>query len=463
MQECIDYALENNLVVQRSRLNLQTSDVDFQQSKMARLPDANANANYGWNWGRSIDPTTNLFVENQRIAASRGSFTSTVPLFVGLNLKNTIKQNEIVLEATKKDLEKAKNDVILNVITLYTNVLFNRELYENALKQLNSTEQQADRTEKQVNAGALPKANLLDLLAQKATNEVNVVNAENNYKLSKIQLKQALQLPPASQVEIVIPEINVEENLLDVTALEVYELALLNLPEIQSAELFQQSADWGVKAAKGNLYPSLTLTGGLVTNFSSASQQPVAEGDVFINNPTGVGAEQVQLFERVVFDNGGGLQTFDFPVTRPTAFETVSFSNQVDINLSRFIQFDLRIPIFNRFQNKATIQRAMINRQRAEIDSKDVKYQLWQAIEQAYIDVEAASKSYFASVKQVEAREESFRVTKRRHELGAVNFVDYQVAENDFFQAQSDLVRAKYDYIFKLKILDFYQGKTLEF
>ncbi|TRX60871.1 TolC family protein [Fulvivirga sp. M361] len=455
LQECIDYALENNLAIQRSELNLQSSNINFQQSKMALLPNASANASYSWNWGRSIDPTTNLFVD-QRIAASDGSIGGTVPIFGGMNLRNTIRQNQAAFQASGKDLDKTKNDVILNVITLYTNILFNKELYDNTLKQLNSTEQQVDRTTKQVEAGALPQATLLDLQAQKATNEVNVVNAENNYKLSKIQLKQALQLPPASQVEIVIPEINVEENLLDVTVLEVYELALLNLPEIQSAQLQQESADWGVKAAKGNLYPTLSLRGGMATRYSDAT----ADLPRFIRD----GGEPTTAFEPVGFVEGTNQVVLDeVEVPSGRVVQGYSFGDQIDDNLSKFIQFNLNIPIFNRFQARAGIQRAVISQEQADINLKDVKYQLWQVIEQAYYDVEAASKSYYASITQVEAREESFRVTKQRYDFGAVNFVDYQIAENDLFQAQSDLLRAKYDYIFKLKILDFYQGKTLEF
>lgn len=463
LQECVDYALENNLTVQRSLLDVETSDITFEQSRMALLPNANANGSYSWNWGRSIDPTTNLFVDNQRITAANGTLISTVPVFNGLNLRNTIKQNELALEATQQNLLRTKNDVTLNVITFYTNVLFNQELLENAKKQLNSTQQQVERTEKQVNAGALPRANLLDLQAQMATNELNVVNADNNYKIAKIQLKQALQLPPSSTVEIVVPEINVEENILDVSAIEVYNIALEAMPEVKGAMLNQESAGWGVKAAKGNLYPTLSLSAGLTSRYSDASQQATAFGPVFIENPVDASGADVQLLNTITYDNNGSVEQLNIPAQRGTAFETIPLSYQIDDNLTQFLQLNVNIPIFNRFQNKATIQRAVINQQQADINLKDVKYQLWQTIEQAYNDVEAASKSYAASLKQVEARKESFRVTKQRYDNGAVNFVDYQVAENDLFQAESDLVRAKYDYIFKLKILDFYQGKPLEF
>ncbi|MEM9857630.1 MAG: TolC family protein [Bacteroidota bacterium] len=456
IQECVDYALENNLSVQRTLLNVETSDITYQQSKMALLPDANITGNYGFNWGRTIDPTTNLFVDNRRTATSNGSLIGTVPVFNGFNLRNTIKQNELAFQASQQDLERTKNDVIINIITFYTNVLFNKELLDNAKKQLNSTEQQVDRTAKQVEAGALPRANLLDLEAQYATNELNVVNAENNYKLTKIQLKQALQLPPSSSVDIVVPEINVEENMLDVSVTEVYEIALRNMPEIKSANLNQESASWGIKAAKSNLYPSLSFTGGLSSQYSDAT----ADAERFIRD----GGEPTIVQRPIGFVEGTStrvLTEVEMPSGRTV--EGYSFGDQVDDNLRRFIRLNVNIPIFNRFQTRAGIQRAIINQQQAEINLKDVQNQLWQTIEQSYYDVEAASKSYAASLKQVEARRESFRVTKQRYDNGAANFVDYQVAENDLFQSESDLVRAKYDYIFKLKILDFYQGKPLEF
>ena len=462
LQECIEYALDNNLDVQRSLLNLQGRDINVEQAKMARLPNLNANGSFGPNWGRSIDPTTNLFV-TQRINSAGASASSSVTLFNAFRLQNTIKQAEYAFEAGEKDLEVSKNTVILNVITFYTNVLFNRELYENALSQLNSTKEQVALTRKQVDAGALPKANLLDLVAQEATNEVNVVTAENNWILSKIQLKQILQLPPENDVEIVVPELEIDtEADLTISALEVYEIAMASRPEIQSAELNVKSSELGIKASKASLYPTLSLTAGLRTNYSDIVDQR------FIPNSENPTLPVLDEFGNQVFGNTdlrtASGEIIQEPLIRPNGeLVDFGFTDQFDENLSRNLSFGISIPIFNGFSTRANIQRSIITKDQADINAKDVRYQLWRTIEQAYNDVRAASKSYDASLKAVEARTEAFRVTQQRKSAGAINATDYQIAENNLAQAKNDLTRAKYDYIFKIKLLDFYQGKELKF
>ncbi|HNP17626.1 MAG TPA: TolC family protein [Fulvivirga sp.] len=459
LQECIDYALENNLSVKRSALNVQSSDIDLKQAQFSRLPNLNANGSYSNSWGRSIDPTTNLFVDNQKIASSNASINSGVTLFNGLSIQNNIKQNKFGLKASEETLEDTKNTVIFNVINFYANVMFANELYENAKKQLESTEQQVLITEKRVKAGALPNASLLDLLAQKATNELNLINRENDYINSKISLKQALQLPPASGIEIVVPELDSDITpVLDVTAIEIYNIALNNQPNIKAARYNTTSAEYGIKAQRGNLFPTLSLNGGMSTQYSDAAdrQRFVPDGGVpqIIQNP------QIGFVQGT---NVPVLSIDDIEIPSGTLVDNYTFGDQYSDNLRKFISLSLNIPIFNGFSSRNNLQRAVIAKDQAAITEAETKYQLWQTIEQAYNNVQAAAKSYNASLKQVEAREESFRVTQQRYELGAVNFTDYQIAENDLFQAKSDLLRAKYDYILKLKVLDFYQGKPLDF
>lgn len=464
LQKCIDYALENNLTVKRGELNVLSSDINLRQAQFSRLPNLNANGSYAFSWGRTIDPTTNLFVDNQRIASSNAGANSSVVLFNGMNITNSVKQNQLAYEASEKNLEDTKNDIILNVVTFYTNVLFTRELYENATTQLKSTSEQVVITEKRVKAGALPQANLLDLLAQKATNELNVVNRENDYNNARIQLKQSLQLPPEQSIDIELPKVDAEITpLIGVTAIEIYNIALNDQPDIQAAKLGTESAEYGVKANQGIFYPTVSLNAGISTQFSDASQNVIGREIIRFSDPDIAGGQEVTLLTSTTYDDGTGAQTLNFPATRASEFETIPFSTQFDDQLRYFVSLNLNIPIFNRFNTKNNFERAKITKTQAEITESELKYQLWQTIEQAYNNVEAASKSYESSQKQVAAREESFRVIKQRYDLGAVNFVDYQVAENDLFQAKSDLLRAKYDYIFRLKILDFYQGKPLDF
>ena len=452
LEECINYALENNLDIQRSELDLQTSEIAWDQSKMQRIPDLSGRASAGRNWGRSIDPVTNLFV-SQAINSVNLSASSSVVLFNGLSIHNNIKQNQFSFEASRKQVEVTKNNVMLNIVGFYTNVLFTRELMENARKQLNSIEQQVDRTRIQVEAGALPQANLLDLEAQMATNEFNLVTAENNYQQAKVQLNLAMQLPPEVNVEIEIPDRDVEADMImELSALEIYQIALNNMPEIQAADLNLEGSEYGVKSAKGGFYPSVVLSGNIFTNYSDrVDSRTILTGET-ITNQVVVG--QVQNTGELVVTN------VDVPVTTEEAY---GFPQQIDQNLSQSVSLGVNIPIFNRFSARYDYQRAKINRDRATINKKNSEYLLWQTIQQSYNDVEAAAKSYNSSLQQVRSREESFRVIEKRYNNGAANFVDYQVAENTYFNAQSDLLRAKYDLIFKQKILDFYQGKPLEF
>lgn len=450
LQECIDYALENNLLVQDKELVMNTGEVNLKESKMGMLPTLNANAQYGRNWGRSINPETNTVTTLQQDNGF-GGITLSWLVFNGGRVHNRIKQDHLSLEANKYDLQKTKNDVILNVITFYTNVIFNKELLENSKSQLASSQKQADRTRKQVAAGALALANLKNLEAQVATNEVSVINAENQVNLSILQLKQSMQLPANEELDVAIPEIQLDEaDLAGVNPQTVYDIAESTLPEVKSADLQIQSAAVGEKVAKSGFYPRLTFSGQLNTNYSSlAADRGLVK---FTGNKIDI---------PIGFVQGAGtpvLATIDERTTIP-----YTTGAQLNDNFGKSVGMGISIPIFNNYSVNSNVQRAKIARERAEVFAEQTRQTLRQIIETASNDVLSASKAYQSSLKQVEAQEESFRATKQRYDNGAANYTDYQVAENTLFQAKSDLLRAKYDYIFKLKILDFYQGKSIEF
>jgi len=460
LKECVDHALENNLSVQRSLLNVESSDVNYDQSKMALLPNLNAGGSYGYNWGRSIDPTSNQFI-TARIQSTNANASASVTLFNGFLLRNTITQNKLSFEASKNDLEKAKNDITQNVILFYMNVVFNQELLKNAQSQLASSDEQLKRAEKQEKEGAIAKSSLYDLMASRATNDVNVINQENQLNLSILQLKQLLQIPASEQFEVVLPEIDLEDGIATepISVEEIYSISEQSMPEIKSTDLGIESADYSIKAAKGNYYPSITANAGLSTNYSDAR-----DGRRFI--PDGGDPILVETNPEIGFVSGSNEQVLSInPLFTPSGefVDSYGLSDQFTDNLSKFLSFRLSIPIFNRYQAKAGVQRAMIQKKQAEISAKETRNTLRQAIETSHNDAVAAAKTYNASLTQVQATEEAYRIAKKRHELNAISNIDYQVAENNLFQAKSDLLRAKYDYIFKLKILDFYQGKTLDF
>lgn len=453
LQECIEIAVKNNISVQRSQLNLQTSEVNLQQSVGQRYPNLNLSGNYGFSWGRGIDPTTNQFT-TQRIGFNGVGGSSRVGLIQGLQTTNTIRQGRLDVEASEFDVKKAVNDVSLSIALNYLNVIFNKELLENAKFQLESGEQQLDLTKKLVESGALPVSNELQLISQVATNEVNLITAENNLDLALLDLKQALLLPANEQIDISIPDIEIDQAEIESNSIaDIYRTALGNQPEIKSADLRVQSANVGLAVSRGGIFPSLSLTGSFQTNYSDLfTEQFITDGTSTIEQfPTDfVTAGTSEAILRNVEVPGGTIEDY-------------GVGEQWADNLSKGLSVSLAVPVFNGFNTRSDIQRSKITAQQAEISSVEQRNILYQSIESAYRNAIAASKTYSASQKQVAALEETFRSLENQYTLGASNFTDYQVASNNLFQAKSDLARAKYDFVFKQKVLEFYQGKPLSF
>lgn len=451
LEECVNYAWENNLTIKNNQLTQLQNEIAVKQSKFARLPNLSAGGSVGQSFGRTIDPVSNSFV-SQDIVTGGLSANSNVTLYQGGILQNTIRQNELNLQASEFDLQKAKNDIGLTVATNFLSVLLSREQLENAKFQLEVTKNQLDRTVKLVEAGSLPLTNQLDLESQNASNEVQVVNAENNLSLAVLNLKQAMQMPADETLNIVAPELSVEDVEMTLqTPSKVFDVAIQNQPEVKSADLNIKSNDLGEKIARGAFLPSLSISGSISTNYSDRARQLL--GSSIINVPA----------QDVGFVQGSGDRVFLDPSqqTVPQFSDTYSATDQFNDNLGQSLRINLSVPIFSRLSNTSNLQRAKINKQRAEITSQNVKNQLRQSIETAYNNAVASLKSYEATGKRVTALQESFRATEQRYNVGDVNFVDYQVASNNLFGARTDLVRAKYEYIFRVKILDFYLGNPI--
>jgi len=414
LQECIDYALKNNITVKRSDLNIVQNKSSLSQSKADLLPSLNGRATHAYNFGQNVNPVTNLITDLDSRTNTFG-VSANVTLFNGFTNYNTIKQNSFLVEASVADLTQAKNDIGLNVAQAYLQVIFNQELLEAAKLQFASSEEQARRTEIMVKNGALPLSEKLQAEAQKATNQTQVVNRQNDLNLAKLQLMQLLQLPYNPQFNIVVPDLEVEDlapPTLD--SEEVYEVALNTQPNIKAAALRIDASELGLSAAKGGRFPTLTAFVGVDTRYNNQNK----------------------------------------------AF---TFSEQLDNNLGQNVGFSLNVPIFNNFRVNQSIQVARINYDRAKLNEMETKNNLRQQVEQAYLNAQAALQTYQSSERQVESTKLLFDNLTKQREAGAANITDLTVAQNNYNQAVSDFIRAKYDYIFKLKVLDFYQGKPLEF
>ncbi len=451
MKECVDIALENNLRIKRSIYGVKTSEANLFQSKGQFLPTVNAFGSYTMNYGRALNPTTNLFVDRNSTTISP-SISGNLPLFQGLRIQYTFRQSQRDLLASNEDLQKAKNDVIINVVTLYINVIFNKELLENSRYQLNSSIQQLDRIKKQVEAGSLAMTNQLNQEALVATNEVNLINQENLLNLSILQLKQAMQIHGSESLDVEVPDIPAEDLILESDAEAIYQAAVATMPEIKAAMNRVESAQYALKASRGSYYPRLALS----ASFSSNSSDLNARRSVISDGTYTVGTTPI-------------AQTASGEAVLPLNYNTTiseskyTHADQLNDNRFRNIGLQLNIPILNGFNTRSNVQRSIINKQIAEIAVKETQNTLRQTIETSYNDALAASRTYKASQKQVHAQEEAFRMNTQRFDVGALNIIEYQISQNDLYRAKSDLTRAKYNFIFRKKVLDFYQGKPIEY
>lgn len=445
LEQCIDYAVKNNIQIKQNQLNTELSRLNLMQSEAAILPNVNGNASHNYNFGQTIDPFTNQFATNQ-VLSQNFSISSSVNLFNGLRNYYTIKQNQIALAAGNFDTDKMRNDISLNVAGAYLQILFNQELLGIAQNQTELTGLQIERTKKLVDAGALPKGSILDVEAQKASEELDVVKAQNQLDLSYLLLTQLLNLDSTNGFSIVQPTMNIaNETIITSDVSLIFSGAMKMLPEIKSAELKLKSAENGVAAAKGNIYPRLTLNGSLGTGYSGARERLVGTPQLSGYSPAGfTSANDTVLIPQY-----------------NSVYEKTPFADQINQNSNKSIGFYLTVPIFNGLQTQTNINKAKISKQNAQYNLDLAKIQLQKSIQQAYADANAALKRYYASGKAVDALQESFKYTEEKFNVGLINPLDYNISKNKLVKAQSDLLQAKFDFVFKTKILDFYQGKPL--
>lgn len=446
LEDCISYALENNIQVQQSEISQQISQQDVKASKYNLLPDLNGFASHGWNFGQSIDPFTNQFATT-RVRNNSFSLSTNFTIFNGFRKYNTIKRNNAQLKAAGYDLERMKNDISLNVANAYLRILFNKEVVKNANNQLNVTQIQIDRISKQVEAGSLPEGALKDIEAQKSTEELQKVNAENDLRLSKINLAQLLRLENVEEFEVGSPDLSSFQEvsrLISTSAL--YATALEVMPQVKSAEYNLYSAEKSTAIARSAYYPSLSFRGSLGSGFSGNNREFAGNSDTLIL-PTGDFTE---------IGNESVLRETFIPI-----FDDKSFGDQLGDNFNRSISFSLSIPLFNGMTSRTNVQRAKLQFRNAELALENVKIQLRQDIETAHNDAVAALKRYQAAEKSVSALEISFKYIEKRFNVGLINSFEFNNEKNRLNNARSELLQAKYNYIFSTKVLDFYQGKAL--
>ena len=447
LEVCIQYAMENNILIKQTVLNTEYNQNLLKQSKLGQIPSLSGSGNYNYSWGRVLDETTYRYSDNQSINSLNLGISSSANLFSGLRVRNTILQNELNLMASYEDVEKVKNDISLSIAAAYLSIMFNRELLLVTQSQLEITGQQVERTLKMVEAGKLARGNFLELQAQYASEELNLVNAENQLAISLLNLQQMLDLPIDTAFDVVIPQLaDPDEDPLMMNALEVYRVAEQEMPEIKSAVLGLESAEKGLAIAKGGRSPQLYMSANFNSRYSDIRQQVIS-----LSAPTLV------PIGRTV---GGELVNSLNPQEIP-AFGAYPFFNQIQDNAAAGIGLGLSIPIFSGWQINSNIANAKIMHENAQLELQSKKLTLYSSIQQAYADAVAALKKFNATQQALVSMEESFKYTEKKFEVGLVNTVDYNMSKNQLIATQSDLLQAKYDFIFKTKILNFYNGEPI--
>lgn len=444
LQECIEQALNHNLQVQQQVLNLQLNDAMLLQSRLNLLPDLNAAGTHAYNYGRTVDRFTNQFA-NDRIQSNNFYVSSRVVLFSGFQLLNTVKQNRLNVDVGRLEADKLRDDISLAVATAYLQMLYSMEMLDNARSQQEITGLQLSRAKKLVEAGTLARGGQLSIEAQYTSEEVDIVNAQNNLNLAGLTLIQLLELKSAKDFSIKKPELAYSRStLLDQSPDQIFALAVDRQPSVKAAEMRMRLAQTGLSIARGGLSPNLILTGSYGTGYSGASMQL---DNAYLNG-----------FEATGYTSAGDtvfspLFGYDYSVK--------SFNNQIKDNSNYTLGLQLSVPIFNGWQTRTSITKAKIAVSQSEIALMQARNSLYKTIQQAHADALAAYSRYLAGQKAVEALEESFRYTEQRFNVGLVNSIEYGDAKSRLNVARSNVLQAKYEYVFRIKILEFYMGNPL--
>ncbi len=424
LEECIQYAIDHNIQIKQRALTTEMNRNILKQAKLSRIPTLNAGSNYSYSAGRVLDETTYRF-SNNSINYLGFNVGGSMSLFSGLQKVNTIKQNKYQLMASLEDLDRAKNDISLSVALAYLQILLDKELLDVARQQLQVTKEQIRRTRTLVDAGSVPMGNLLEVEAQAASEEATVVNNSNALDLAYLNLTQMLELDSLNGFDIVVPEITSPDSTFTLPPVsEVFSDAMNFMPEIRSATYHLKSSEVSLKLARGAKSPRLSLSGSFNTSFSD-------------NRKKILGVDPVE-----------GVEYGPYP-----------FGEQMADNRNWMIGLGLSIPIFNGWQIQKEVNNARLGIQNAQLQFENEKKSLYKEIQQAWADARAAMNRYMAMKKTVASMKESFRYTSEKFNVGLVTSMDYNTAKTQLAKAQSDLLAAKYEFVFKINVLNFYRGK----
>jgi len=420
LEDCIQYAIDHNITIKQLVVQKNVAEVNLNTSQMSRLPDLNANGGQNLNFGRT-QIRSGLY-ENRNQSGTNLSVGSSIPLFTGFRIPNEIARDKLNLETSVQNLEKAKEDLSLNVASLFLQVLFNKELLKINQEQLSLSQSQIERTRALTDAGKVPLSQLYDIESQAANDKVSVIQAANNLRVSLLDLAQSLELQQSSDFDIITPTLDhvVTEYMSSLQPPQtVYETAVQTKPVIRAQELQVKSAEKTLAIAKSGYYPTLNLNMGIGTNY------------FYLYNP-------------------------------PIDYINSTFSSQIKNNMAEAIGLSLNIPIFNRFSVRNQVRNAKFNIENQQLALENAKKTLYKEIETAYLNAVSSQEKYKAAQQAIISTSESFNYAKERYETGKSTVFEFNDARTRWIRSQSEEIQAKYDFIFRTKILDFYNGKPIK-
>lgn len=417
LKECVDEALAKNISIQQNRLSLELAKKEVAIAKGNFLPSLNANTGGNLNFGTGFDPVSQNRI-NTTFFGGSVNLSSGVTVFNGYRNTNTYKQAQLGLETSMFDLKKIENDISLFVVNGYLNILFAKENLNAASVQYEISKKQIEAAQSRFDSGVIPRGDLLNTQATAATDLQTVVTQENALDLALLNLAQLLQVPfegfDVAPINVGTPS----ANLFYKNSSNVYDKSLEAMPEIARAKIAIESADLSIDISKAAFLPSITASAALSTNYG-------------------------------------------FNLNLPEGFSNNGLSNQLNENLGYGVGFNVSIPIFNRFQTKNRVSQSVINKEISETRLESEKLSLKQTIEQSFLDVKTALKTFEASKISLEAQEEAFKNAQQRYNFGAMTQFDFDQVRTRLVNAEAALIRSKYDYVFKTKVLQFYAGELI--
>jgi outer membrane protein len=416
LEQCIDYALKNNITIKSSELNTKSQEIKRQQAKNQRLPDLTGSGSQSFSFGQSMN--NQGVYENKNSQSYSSGLSSSVTVFSGFQIKNTISAQEFTLLASLEDLKKAKESLAMNIASAYLQVLYNKELNQVALDQVTLSQTQLTRYENMAALGKIPEGQIYEAKAQLAKDKLSATESQGNLQLSLLDLSQMLDLKEWPNFDIVEPDINIKSmGLMISPADDVYNYAVGKKSTVKASEYRLKSSEKNLEISKGAYYPKLYL--------------------------------------------GASYSNGYYPAMENTDGTKMSLADQMSINSRTAIGFSLSIPIFNRFDTRNNIKLSKINVENARLDVENTKKTLYKEIQQAWFNAKTASEKYQASEETVVNSEEAYRFAEEKFNNGKSTIYDFNQAKMNLASAKSNQIQAKYNYIFSIKILDFYKGEAL--